>query len=221
MPFSETLFRASLYLLVIVIPFTTMAIPVITQELTKSSTPATATDTTVSSKLTNKEIFDIVFALGEYHFPLFPFLPPPLPLFLTCLRAANLVLFLLVFGCLALVGGFPFPPFVVIDCEPSFIPPSPAWMPRSHDLLYTQGSTPPSDPLGMQCWPSDSVLSSGGQRTMSLAPSSLELNPRYMTMIRPLPPSRPLRADSLRKTWSSTRYRLRLDVQVPRATTVA
>ena len=64
MPFprriSETLFRASLYLLVIVIPFTTMAIPVITQEFSRSSTPATDT---VSSKLTNKEIFDIVFAL--------------------------------------------------------------------------------------------------------------------------------------------------------------
>ncbi|KAF8495668.1 hypothetical protein F5888DRAFT_532131 [Russula emetica] len=74
--FSETLFRASLYLLVIVIPFTTMAIPVITQEFSRSSTPATATDTdTVSSKLTNKQIFDIVFAL---------------------------VLFLLIFGCLAL-----------------------------------------------------------------------------------------------------------------------
>ncbi|KAN0118445.1 hypothetical protein V8E52_005175 [Russula decolorans] len=62
--FSETLFRASLYLLVIVIPFTTMAIPVITQELSKSTNPATATDTTISSKLTSKEIFDIVFALG-------------------------------------------------------------------------------------------------------------------------------------------------------------
>lgn len=62
--FSETLFRASLYLLVIVIPFTTMAIPVITQDYSRSSTPATATNT-VSSKLTNKEIFDIVFALRE------------------------------------------------------------------------------------------------------------------------------------------------------------
>jgi hypothetical protein len=61
--FSETLFRASLYLLVTIISFTTMAIPVITQP--RPSTPATATGDTVSSKLINKEIFDIVFALGE------------------------------------------------------------------------------------------------------------------------------------------------------------
>jgi hypothetical protein len=61
--FSETLFRASLYLLVIVISFTAMAIPVISQP--RSSTPATATGDAVSSNLTNKEIFDIVFGLGE------------------------------------------------------------------------------------------------------------------------------------------------------------
>jgi hypothetical protein len=36
-------FRASLFLPVIVIPFTTMAIPVITQEYSRSSTPATDT----------------------------------------------------------------------------------------------------------------------------------------------------------------------------------
>jgi hypothetical protein len=142
-------------------------------------------------------------------------------------RAQNLVLFLLVFGCLALVGGFPFPPFVVIDCEPLFsLLPLPR-LPRSHDLslLSTQGWTPPSDPFGMRCWPSDSVLSSAGQRTMSLVPTALDLRHlrphRRMAMTRLLPPSRPPRADSLRKTWSSTRYRLHLDVQVPRATTVA
>ena len=58
---SESLFRASLHLLVIVIPFTVMAIPVITQEFARSPTSANPE----SSKLTHKEIFDIVFALCE------------------------------------------------------------------------------------------------------------------------------------------------------------
>jgi hypothetical protein len=58
---SETLFRASLFLLVIVIPFTTMAIPVITQEFVRSPTPAAAD----SVKLTHKEVFDIIFAICE------------------------------------------------------------------------------------------------------------------------------------------------------------
>jgi hypothetical protein len=55
---------------------------------------------------------------------------------------------------------------------------------------------------------------------MSLVPTTLELPPRRMPMT-PLTPSRPPPTERLRKTWSSTRYRLLLDVQVPRATTVA
>jgi hypothetical protein len=58
---SELLFRASLYLLVIVIPFTAMAIPVITQEFARSPTPAKPD----SSKLSHKEVFDIVFGIRE------------------------------------------------------------------------------------------------------------------------------------------------------------
>ena len=136
------------------------------------------------------------------------------------------MLLLLLFWCLALVGGFPFLPFVVVNCEPPFFS-FPSWVPRSHDLsrarLSTQGWPPPSDPLRTQCCTSDPVLSSEGQRTMSLAPSKLELPHRRMTTTRPLPLSRPPRSDPLRKTWSSTRYRLhlRVDVQVPQATTMA
>jgi hypothetical protein len=64
--FCETLFRASLHLLVIVIPFNAMAIPVITQELSRSSTPATApAANTVSSALSSKEVIDIVIPLRE------------------------------------------------------------------------------------------------------------------------------------------------------------
>jgi hypothetical protein len=65
MPFpervSESLFRASLCLLVIIIPFTATAIPVIAQEFTRSPTPTNPD----SSKLTHKEIFDIVFGIRE------------------------------------------------------------------------------------------------------------------------------------------------------------
>ena len=57
----ETILRASLFLLVIVISFTTMAIPVITQEFARAPTPSNV----ASVKLTHKEIFDIVFALSE------------------------------------------------------------------------------------------------------------------------------------------------------------
>ena len=65
MPFrgriSESLFRASLYLLFIVISFTAMAIPVITQEFAR----APSSSNPESSKLTHKEIFDIVFGIRE------------------------------------------------------------------------------------------------------------------------------------------------------------
>ena len=132
---------------------------------------------------------------------------------------------MLLFWCLSLVGDFPFLPFVVVNCEPPLFL-LPILGVHSHDLslLSTQVWSPPSDPFGMQCCTSDPVPSSGGQRTLSLTPSKLQLPslpPRLMMMTGPLPLSRPLRSDSLRKAWSSASYRLRLDVQVPRATTMA
>ena len=68
MPFPRRFFgkllRASLYYLlaIVVIPLTTMAIPVITKEFSKPATPAIDT---LASKLADEVIFDLRFEPGE------------------------------------------------------------------------------------------------------------------------------------------------------------
>ena len=114
----ETLFRASVvFLLVIVIPFTTMAIPVITQEFARAPTPPSV----ASVKLTHKEIFDIVFAICEQRFSSSsrsPSFPVSSTFFDQVFSCSHIVLFLFIIGTFARVGGFPFPPFAAVDCDP-------------------------------------------------------------------------------------------------------